>query len=83
MRQADDPDFQSLLDRVTRAACVIQDDITRLNSKVVTSIFDPRFNTATYCRCQTQFYPSSYQIRVECPGVSFSKSSSFFVSVFS
>jgi len=47
MRQADDPDFQSLLDRVTRAACVIQDDITRLNSKVVTSIFDPRFDTAT------------------------------------
>jgi hypothetical protein len=46
MRQADDPDFQSFLDRV-RAACVTQDDITRLNSKVVTSIFDPRFDTAT------------------------------------
>jgi hypothetical protein len=40
MRQADDPDFQSFLDRV-RAACVTQDDIARLNSKVVTSIFDP------------------------------------------
>ena len=46
MRQADDPDFQSFLDRV-RATCITQDDITRLNSKVVTSIFDPRLHTAT------------------------------------
>ena len=46
MRQADDLGFQSFLDRV-RAACVTQDDIARLNSKVVTSIFDPRLDTAT------------------------------------
>ena len=46
MRQAQDPAFQSFLDRA-RTASLTEEDLNLLNTKVVTSLFTPELKNAT------------------------------------